>query len=255
MELLPTGFGTWEAAGLVVFSYFTSAITAAFGLGGGVMMLAAMASTIPPIAVIPVHGAVQMGSNGGRAWIMRRHLNWSIFKYFIAGSLVGAAIASQVVIVLPHEMLRLILGLFVLWVVWAPKLAKREIGSPGFALVGIVTTFASMFVGATGLLIGAFMSPEKLGRMTTVSTHAVCAMVQHGLKLVVFGLLGFAFQDWVPLVIAMIATGFLGTYTGKTLLERLPEKVFGYVFKGLLTLLASRLVILAAMDLLGYEGS
>ena len=252
MELLPTGFGTWEAAGLVVLSYFTSAITAAFGLGGGVMMLAAMASIMPSIAIIPVHGAVQMGSNGGRAWMLRQHLDWSIFKYFVAGSVVGAAVASQVVVVLPREMLRLILGLFVLWAVWAPKLAKKDIGNSGFILVGTVTTFASMFVGATGLLIGAFMSPGKLGRMTTVSTHAVCAMLQHGLKLIVFGLLGFAFQDWVPLVIAMIGTGFLGTFTGKKLLERLPEKVFGYVFKGLLTLLAARLIILATIGLLDH---
>ncbi len=250
MEFLPTDITTAEAAFLIAFSYFTSAVTAAFGLGGGVMMLAAMASIIPAIAVIPVHGAVQVGSNGGRALMMRQHLDWRIFAYFIVGSLIGAAVAGQVVVALPREVLRLVLGAFVLWIVWGPKLAKRDVGPAAFVPIGIATTFASMFVGATGLLIGAFLSPEKLGRMTTVSTHAICATLQHGLKIVVFGLIGFAFAEWVPLVAGMIATGFLGTVTGRTVLEKLPEKIFGLFFKGLLTLLAARLLGLAIYDLL-----
>lgn len=250
MELLPAGFGAVEAVAFIAFSYLTSAVTAAFGLGGGVMMLIAMASVLPPLAVIPVHGAVQMGSNGGRAWVMRSHVSREIFGYFVIGSLIGAAVASQVVVALPTDMLRLVLGLFVLWVVWAPKLTRRDAGPRSFVPIGIGTTFASMFVGATGLLIGAFLSPERLGRMTTVSTHAMCAMFQHALKIVVFGFLGFAFWEWIPLIIAMVASGFLGTMTGKALLERLSERVFGWAFKAMLTLLAARLIALSAADLL-----
>ena len=81
--------------------------------------------------------------------------------------------------------------------------------------------------------------------MTTVSTHAMCAMFQHALKIVVFGFLGFAFWEWIPLIIAMVASGFLGTVTGKVLLERLSERVFGWAFKALLTLLAARLIALS----------
>ncbi len=251
MEFLPAGFGAVEAAALVAFSYLTSAVTAAFGLGGGVMMLAAMASTMPALAVIPVHGAVQMGSNGGRTWMMRAHVDRRLFAWFLAGSLAGAAVASQVVVALPRDALRLILGLFVLWAVWGPKPGKRATGPRAFAWVGVATTFASMFVGATGLLIGAFLSPERLGRMGVVGTHAACATLQHGLKIAVFGLLGFAFAEWLPLVAAMIATGLVGTWTGKALLERLPERAFGWIFKGLLTALALRLIALAAWDLAG----
>jgi uncharacterized membrane protein YfcA len=251
LQYIPAELGPVEAIGLIVFSYITSAVSATFGLGGGVMMLVAMASIMPALAVIPVHGAVQAGSNGGRAWMLREHINWSIFKYFLIGSVIGAAAASQIVVALPRDVLRLILGLFVLYIVWGPKPSKHEIGDVAYIPVGIGTTFASMFVGATGLLIGAFMPPGKLGRMTTVSMQAVCAMLQHALKIVVFGLLGFAFWEWLPLVIAMIATGFLGTFTGKALLERIPEKAFGYLFKGLLTILSIRLISLAALELWG----
>lgn len=249
MEFIPTDLTMMEAIGLIAFSYITSAVSATFGLGGGVMMLVAMASIMPALAVIPVHGAVQVGSNGGRAWMLKEHINWSIFKYFLIGSVIGAALASQIVVALPRDVLRLILGLFVLYIVWGPKPTKREIGDAAYIPVGIGTTFASMFVGATGLLIGAFMPPGKLGRMTTVTMQAICAMIQHALKIVVFGLLGFAFWEWVPLVLAMIATGFLGTFTGKALLEKIPEKAFGWLFKTLLTILSIRLISLAGLEL------
>ena len=249
-EFIPTELTIMEAAGLIVFSYITSAVSATFGLGGGVMMLVAMASIMPALVVIPVHGAVQVGSNAGRAWMLRKHINWSIFKFFLIGSVIGAALASQIVVALPRDVLRLTLGLFVLYIVWGPKPTKREIDDAAYVPVGIGTTFASMFVGATGLLIGAFMPPGKLGRMTTVTMQAICAMIQHALKIVVFGLLGFAFWEWMPLVLAMIATGFLGTFTGKALLEKIPEKAFGWLFKTLLTALSIRLISLAGLELL-----
>ena len=41
---------------LIFSSAATSFMTAAMGIGGGVMLLAILASTLPPIALIPVHG-------------------------------------------------------------------------------------------------------------------------------------------------------------------------------------------------------
>ena len=250
LAYIPSELASLEALGLIVFSYFTSAVTVTFGIGGGVMMLMAMASILPVATVIPVHGAVQMGSNGGRAIMMGSHLDWSIFKYFVLGSVIGAIIAGQVVVSLPKDWLRLILGLFVIWIVWAPKLNKRDTNPIAFIPIGMGTTFASMFVGATGLLVAAFLSPGKLGRMATVSTQATCTMVQHGLKVLVFGALGFTFWEWLPLIVTMVVTGFIGTYTGKYILNKIPDKFFGMLFKGMLTLLAIRLVYIAGLNLM-----
>lgn len=53
----------WPIIGL---SFFTSLITAAFSIGGGFIMLAVLAQVLAPVALIPVHGAVQLGSSAGR---------------------------------------------------------------------------------------------------------------------------------------------------------------------------------------------
>ena len=43
LAYIPSELTSLEALGLIVFSYFTSAVTVTFGIGGGVMMLMAMA--------------------------------------------------------------------------------------------------------------------------------------------------------------------------------------------------------------------
>src|SRR5690606_41767511 len=88
--LPPDGLGLAAAAVLVVASFFTSALTAAFGVGGGVAMLALMGLFIPVAALIPGHGAGQLGCNTGRAWHQRAFVRRDIFGPVIAGARAGA---------------------------------------------------------------------------------------------------------------------------------------------------------------------
>jgi uncharacterized membrane protein YfcA len=94
--------------------------------------------------------------------------------------------------------------------------------------------------------VQALLLPLGLQRTAQVATHAMCMTIQHALKVAAFGWLGFAFGDWLPLMLAMIASGFLGTWLGTRLLERLPEDVFKTVLKWLLTLIALDLLRRAA---------
>ena len=55
MELIPSELSMLSAAGLVVLSFITSMLTAAVGIGGGLLMLTVMVSFLPPIIVLPVH--------------------------------------------------------------------------------------------------------------------------------------------------------------------------------------------------------
>ena len=245
MELIPPELSMLSATGLVALSFFTSALTAAVGIGGGLLLLTVMVSFLPPIIVLPVHGVIQLGSNGGRMAVMRQHVDWRILGFFAIGSILGVILAGQVFINLSLEVLRAVLGLFVLYAVWTPKLRPSNIALKGYTLVGVGTTFITMFVGATGPLVSSFLSPEKLGRERMVATLASCMTIQHGLKGIAFGVLGFYFQPWIPVIVVMIASGFLGTLLGRRILKGLPERLFSRLFRIVLTLLAGRLLYLA----------
>lgn len=241
--LLPDGLGAAPAALMIAASFFTSALTAAFGLGGGIAMLALMGLFVPVAALIPVHGAVQLGSNSGRAWHQRAYVRRDIIWPFVAGSLVGAVLGAVFVMQLPDAPLKIVVGGFIIVLTWAGIPGLDRLGGAGLAVGSAITALVTMVVGATGPLVSAlFAKIIPSDRKALVATHAAGMTLQHLLKIVVFGMAGFAFARWAPLVAAMVVSGYLGTVYGSAWLEKLPEATFRRWFKVGITLLAADMV-------------
>ena len=242
-SFLPDGIAAWVAALLVVASFFTSALTATFGLGGGLAMLALMGLFVPVAALIPVHGAVQLGSNTGRAWHQRDHIRWEVAGPFVAGSVVGAVAGAFIVVQLPDALMKLVLGGFIIAITWTAIPGMDRVGRAGLAAASAVLALLTMMLGATGPLLSALFAQIIPGdRKALVATMAGGMSVQHVLKIIVFSIAGFAFWPWVPLVAAMIVSGYLGTLYGSRLLERIDEVRFRYWFRIGITVLALDLV-------------
>lgn len=242
---LPDSLNWVSFYGLVVLSFFTSLLTAAAGIGGGMLMLAALAQVLPVKAIIPVHGLVQLGSNTGRAFVMLKHVHWFYFLWFTIGSIVGAIAGGQLVISLPIKLLQLLLGLFILFTVWGPRFTNKRSGKFTLVFSGLVSTFLTMFVGATGPFVIATLRAFQLSREALVASSAAFLVLQHALKVIAFGLLGFAFNRYISLITLMLASGFLGTLIGRHLLLRIDEALFQKALNVMLSVLALRLVTVA----------
>jgi uncharacterized membrane protein YfcA len=247
-DLLLTGteLEPWSFALLCGVSFLGSFTTAALGLGGGSLVFATMALFLTPAVLIPVHGVVQLGSNFGRAALMFRHMFSEILPAFLIGTILGAAIGGQLFIALPISLLQLILALFILYITWAPKFKADAPRWKTFFGLGAIATFVTMFVGATGPLVAPFAAAACEKRQQVVATHAMLMSVQHGLKVITFGFLGFAFGPYIPLLVGLLAFGFAGTYIGKHALNMLPEKAFRVGLKIILTVISLRLLYGAA---------
>lgn len=202
-------------------------------------MLALMGLFVPVAALIPVHGAVQLGSNTGRAWHQRANVRIDIALPFMAGSLVGAIAGAFVVVQMPDALLKLVLGAFILLITWVTIPGLDRIGRSGLAVASAFTAILSMMVGATGPIVSPILAQFMAGdRKALVATHAAVMVLQHGLKILVFGFAGFVFWQWIWLVAAMICSGFLGTIYGSRWLDRLDEALFRKWFRVGITLLA-----------------
>ena len=236
----------WVFAGLVALSMFTAAFGVVAGLGGGVMLLGVMAIIFPPAAVIPLHGTIQLGANVSRTWQMRRDIIAGPLPAFGLGAILGAALGGSVVVALPAAVLQGILGAFLLYVCWVPRLAAAPPSQRRFAVLGFFGALTTMFVGATGTLLAPFIAGMTPDRRIYVATLAAMMVLVHGLKVVAFVVLGFAFVEYLPLILAMIASGYLGVRIGREVLDRMPEALFRRIFQIVLTLLALRLLYAAA---------
>lgn len=229
---------------LVVVSFFSSALTAVLGIGGGVLLIALMPGLLPTAAVVPVHGVVQLASNISRALFARQHIAWGPLLPFGAGALIGAAVGSRFVVELPERWLPLLLGGFILFVTWTPHL--RQVRLPGrFFGIGAVQTFVSLFVGAAGPLVSPLLLREGYEHHKVVATHGAMMSLLHGLKTATFVALGFSFAPWWPLLLGMIVAVTAGSWAGNHLRGRLPQEKLRVGFKVLLTALALRLLLRA----------
>ena len=224
---------------LFAASFVGSFITVAMGIGGGAMVLAVMASLVPPAALIPVHGVIQFGSNVNRAFVMGKHTFWPPVLAFGVGSVVGVAIGGAIAIDLPPAYVQIGVGFFVVWSVMRKPPAWL---TQWPALTGLISSILTMFFGATGVFVSGYVKSLELGREAHVATQAVLMTVQHLLKVIVFGILGFAFGPWLGFMAVMIATGLLGTLAGRQVLKRMNDAVFGKVLNGILLVLAARLI-------------
>ena len=240
--LIPTDLSLATTLLLIAASFLTAVITTAVGIGGGLAMLAIMANVLPVAAIVPIHGVVQTTNNTSRAFLLRKYLVVPIFIWFSVGGLLGIILASQVVVSLPLNLLQIILGSFILYSVWAPKLKNFSSGKASLFFGGIISSAASMFIGASGPITLAFLPRSELTRQQLVSTHAAIMVLQHGLKILALGVLGFVYTPWIGLLVAMLVSGFFGTIAGRAILWRIPEAKFRLVFKIMLTVLALRML-------------
>lgn len=231
---------------LIVCAFFSSALTAVMGLGGGILLISVMPGILPAAAVVPVHGVVQLASNASRALFGLRSVAWGPVAQYTAGAVIGAALGARWVVRVNEKSLALVLGLFVLLITWLPGIKKAKV--PGrFAGVGALQTFISLFVGAAGPLISPLLLREGLPRDHLVVTHGAMMTVLHSLKLIAFALLGFSLGPYLALLSGMIVAVVLGSWAGTSLRGRLPEARFRQGFKILLTLLAFRLLLSALL--------
>lgn len=245
--LLPDGLSATAAAIIVFSSFFTSALTASFGLGGGLALLAIMGALMPPAAIIPVHGVAQLGSNASRLFLQWKTVVWPIVLWFGLGSLVGVIAGARLYVEIPERLLKALIGAFVLLTIYGPKPKGFSPGKKTYFATGAASAVLSMFVGATGPIAAAMVSVAKLGKLQTVATHAGAMTAQHALKSVAFGFVGFAYADWAAIILAVVVAGFLGAAAGTRLLRDMPEEKFRKGFVAVLTFFGCCLIGEAAL--------
>ena len=239
VSLLPPAMSLLDAVLLVTASLVTSFISAAFGIGGGFTLIALLALLLPPAALIPIHGIVQFGSNAGRVGIMLKDVVWRPVLPFVIGTVIGAGLGAMVVVQLPPWAVQLALGIFIIWAVFAklPPIQQRYI-----LLGGVVSSFLTMFFGATGNFIAAMVKSMDLEPVPHVATHSLMMTFQHFVKVLIFGLIGFQFGPYMILIIGMLISGFIGTVIGSRLLTIAGGRYFKPMLNTILFLAATRLI-------------
>ena len=227
--------------GLVTF--FTSAIAAIVGLGGGMMLIAVLPSFLPLNAIIPVHGLTQMSSNVSRAVFGYKDIQYETIPKFLVGSLLGVGLFASIVSVLSLEYVPLFIGIYILLSLWSKKFNNKIKKFENYYILGFFQSGLSVVVGATGPLTLTLLYKDYIDKNKVVATSAALMSISHLLKILVFIYFGFVFFDYIELITVMIIAAILGSYLGTKLRNKIDGKKFAVVLKVLLSILAFKLIV------------
>lgn len=212
-------------------SFATSVFTAAVGIGGGIGLLAVMCGFLPFSAVVPVHGLIQLVSNGSRFYLKRELAETRLLPAYAAGVLFGAGIGCLLLGKVPDANLSKLLGIFILLYTWTSIL--RCIGKfiGNFMILGCIQAFLSLFVASVGTISQPVLIKQGMAKDRVIVTHAMQMTVLHAAKVAAFVISGFSFYQYWKLTLAMTVTSALGSYVGGSLMKKIPERTGALLLK------------------------
>ena len=229
---------------LIPIAFLTSCLAGAIGLGGGVLLIALMPGLVPAAAILPLHSLVQLASNVSRAAFGWRHIDWTLIPAITVGAIAGAFVGGGVYANLELQWLPAIIGVLIILLTWVPLPQPRGGGQLSLLLLGFYQSGLGMLAGATGPLGAAVLARRSIQRDWLVVNTASYMSINHIIKTLAFGLIGFSFGPWLWLIAGMVAASVVGSWVGTWLRRFVPQMDFQRWFRLLVTLLALRMIAL-----------
>jgi uncharacterized membrane protein YfcA len=236
---------------LIIAALLTSTISGMTGMAGGTILLAIIASIVDTAFIVPLHGTVQLFSSGTRLFLFFKHIKWKIIFFFFIGILPGALIGIYVFKLLDKNIIKLLMGIFILVVTYLPGSKKESKSSFAIFLpIGFLSGLIGIFFGAIGPFIAPFFVRKDVLKEELVATKATCQSIAHVIKIPLFGFIGANILVYWNTILFLCLAVIVGTIIGKNMLNKMSDVTFKKIFKIILTIIALRLIILQTINLL-----
>ena len=216
---------------VVVASLATAFLSSIFGMLGGLILMGILVSLMQVGPAMILHGLIQMTSNGYRAWLNRKDINWRIVSTLFVGNVI--AMATLFFIAFVPDRITVLLALGILpYIAWAmPKKLAFDVTKPQIGIfAGIVVVGTNLLAGVGGPLLDVFFQRVEMTRHQVVATKAVAQFLGHVSKVIFFGGLAVSSssENWPAfwLLIIAMTVSVIGTTLGKKVLDKINDKTF-----------------------------
>ena len=223
---------------LAVVALLASTLAAVSGFGGAAVLLPVLVIVFGVRDAVPILTVAQLIGNGSRVWLNRRELDLKVVGWFALGGVPMALLGGFLFAAAPLKALTRLLGAFLLLiVVWRhARPAPKRLPLRSFAALGAGSSFLSALLGSVGPLMAPFFLAYGVVKGAYIGTEALATVVMHVTKLVAYRqaavLSGSAVLAGLALGPIMVA----GSYAGKRIVDRLPERVFVVIIEAVLVL-------------------
>ena len=215
---------------ILISTFATAFLSSIFGMLGGLILMGVLISFLPVGPAMVLHGLIQATSNGYRAWINRKDINWKIILTILLGSTFSLIILYFIAFEPSKIFVLFALGSLP-YLAWAiPKELSLDITKPiTGVLAGVVVVGSNLLSGTGGPILDIFFQKVDMTRHEVVATKAVAQTLGHISKILFFGIfISLNFENWPNIYFLFLAIIFsiIGTTLGKKVLDIIDDRFF-----------------------------
>lgn len=222
---------------LALTALLASTLAAVTGFGGAAVLLPVLVAIFGVREAIPILTVAQLIGNGSRVWFNRQEVDWRVVAWFAAGGVPMALLGGYLFAKAPLSALTRLLGAFLLLiVVWRHVRPRRSEPFPvvTFAGIGAGASFLSALLGSVGPIMAPFFLAYGLLKGAYIGTEASSTVVMHVTKLVAYRQTDVLTWAGVLVGLTLGPIMIIGSWLGKRIVDRLPERVFVGIIEGVL---------------------
>lgn len=222
-----------------------SLITSLTGLGGGTLILAGLLLVYPPELAIPLHSFTQFSANALRTGLFFKSVNWKVVAFYASLMLPAAWGAARIFDLINPSLLKIMVGLFILISIFPFKFTPKGEPRPGtFMLIGALSGFLGVFVGAIGPAVVPFFNRLKLSRDGILSTKSAGQMILQLSKIIAFsGAAGINFIVLGDHIGILVLGTLVGVAISIPIGKRISDQKFDLVVNLLLGLISMKVLV------------
>ena len=221
-----------SAANLILLgggAFLASTLAAMAGFGGSAVLLPALVLVFGVRDAIPILTVAQLIGNLSRVWFNQRELYLPVVGWFAMGGVPAALVGGFLFASAPLSFLTRLLGIFLIAVVvyrHAGTSSTLRLPLRTFPFLGALFSFFSALLGSVGPIMIPFFLAYGLVKGALIGTEALATVVMHVTKLVAYGHTAVLTSHSITVGLALGSIMILGSFVGKKILDRLPEKIF-----------------------------
>jgi uncharacterized membrane protein YfcA len=209
---------------VLLLGVVSGALTTLAGLGGGMLLLLALALVTSPQVALAVTAPALLLSNLHRAWVYRGHIARPVAWPFALGALPGSLLGALALPALPAALVQ---GLMVVMTVlaiarssgrlrWKPRAAQVLPAGFGIGLLAATS-------GGAGLLAAPLLMAAGLTAEPYVATAASGAVAMHVGRVLGYGGVGLLDRRTLALSAALTAVLLVGNALGVRARRWIPQ--------------------------------
>jgi uncharacterized membrane protein YfcA len=226
---------------VIIFALAGSFLSFFSGFGLGTLLLPAFMLFFPPELAITATAIVHMLNNIFKLYLVGKHADWSIVKYFGALSIVGALLGSWMLKVIPSDQvlksyilfnktfeitsIKVLIGLIVAGFAILETNASfkaLKMDKKWMPIGGVVSGFFGGLSGHQGALRSAFLMKAGLSKEAFMGTRVVVACMVDTARIIVYSTFAFSAVGSLDKSLILIATAaaFAGAYLGNKWMQK-----------------------------------